>query len=84
MYTVASYVWLYIGKKKGLIPLESSLFVLKLGIFCHVLGWRQLNSDPKTMILNINLYNIEILYPIFTQIRFSVLNPKINFVQCQL
>ncbi len=56
MYTVASYIWLCLGKKKGLIPLESSLFFLKLGIFCHVLEdiwwrWRQLNSKPKHLIL---------------------------------
>jgi len=53
--TICFYVWLCTGKKKGLIPLESSLFVLKLGIFCHVLEgiwwrWRELNSDPKLMI----------------------------------
>ncbi len=40
--------------------------------------WRQLNSEPKLIILNINLDNGKILYPIFTQIRFSALNPKTN------
>lgn len=54
MYTVASYIWLCLGKKKGLIPLESSLFVLKLGIFCHVLlgiwwRWRELNPRPPAL-----------------------------------
>lgn len=37
MYTVASYVWLCSGIKKGLTPLGLSLSVPKLGIFCHVL-----------------------------------------------
>lgn len=55
MYTIASYVWLCLGMTKGLIPLESSLLSLKLGIFCHVLEgiwwrWRQLNSDPNQLI----------------------------------
>jgi len=36
MYTVASYVWLCSGIKKGLTPLGLSLSVPKLGIFCHV------------------------------------------------
>ncbi len=49
---------LYTGIKKGLTPLESSLFVLKLGIFCHVLlgiWWRELNLKSKT------LFNIDYL-----------------------
>ncbi len=53
--TIASYVWLCLGKKKGLIPLESSLLSLKLGIFCHVLEgiwwrWREYNSIFKSLI----------------------------------
>lgn len=54
MYTIASYDWLCLDKKKGLIPLESSLFLLKLGVFCHVLEgiwwrWRELNPRPPTL-----------------------------------
>ena len=54
MYTVDSYIWLCLGKKKGLNPLDSSLYLLKLGIFCHVLlgvwwRWRQLNKLNKYM-----------------------------------
>ena len=55
MYTVASYVWLCSGIKKGLTPLGLSLSVPKLGIFCHVregIWWRQLNSKPNQLILN--------------------------------
>ncbi len=56
MYTIASYVWLCLGKKKGLIPLELSLLSLKLGIFCHVLEgiwwrWRQMNTFSNQLIL---------------------------------
>ena len=36
MYTVASYVWLCSGIKKGLTPLGLSLSVPRLGILCHV------------------------------------------------
>lgn len=56
MYTITIYVWLCSGKKKGLIPLESSLLSLKLGIFCHVLEgiwwrWRQMNTFSNQLIL---------------------------------
>lgn len=46
--------------------------------------WRQLNSKTKQLIL-IKFYLIKkILYPFFTQIRFSALNTKPNFVQSPL
>lgn len=54
---MASYIWLCLGKKKGLNPLDSSLYLLKLGIFCHVLlgiwwRWRQLNKINKLLFIN--------------------------------
>jgi hypothetical protein len=57
-YDTNSYAQLYTGKKKGSIPLELSLFILRLGIFCHVLlgiwwRWRQLNSNPNIFILKL-------------------------------
>jgi len=54
---MARYIWLCIGIKKGLNPLDLSLSALYNVMFSHIkLGiwwrWRQLNSKPNSFILN--------------------------------